>query len=94
MINEKYKYRVEGSFFSPLIIYFIIVYPIFSASCGMGGKVMFSNHASIFEFDVSTQNVTLLVEPGSNVYALDYDYKHGYVYFPRHAYHDIMRYVD
>lgn len=46
------------------------------------------------ELDVHTLNVTVLVETvGSLVYALDYDYKNRYVYFPRYSKQDIVRYV-
>ncbi|CAC5377278.1 unnamed protein product [Mytilus coruscus] len=47
------------------------------------------------EFDVDTHNVTVLVDTGgSDVFALDYDYKNRYIYFPRYDIHDIVRYVN
>lgn len=46
------------------------------------------------EFDVDTHTVFVLVDYGTDeVDALDYDYRHGYVYFPRFYSGDIMRYV-
>ncbi|VDI53101.1 Hypothetical predicted protein [Mytilus galloprovincialis] len=45
------------------------------------------------EFDVDTRNVTVLfVHTGSEVNAMDYDYRNRYVYFPRYSRHDIMRF--
>ncbi|CAC5385334.1 unnamed protein product [Mytilus coruscus] len=45
------------------------------------------------EYDVNTRNVAVLVEHGTNaVFALDYDYKNRYVYFPRYNIHDIVRF--
>ncbi|CAC5413281.1 LRP1 [Mytilus coruscus] len=57
------------------------------------GKLLFSNSTSIMEFDVATQNVTPLIEhAGSRLFALDFDYSKGYVYFPRALQQEIMRF--
>lgn len=44
------------------------------------------------EFDVDTNQVTVLFEKGIDyAIALDYDYKHRYVYVPRYNFFDIVR---
>ncbi|CAG2199985.1 LRP5_6 [Mytilus edulis] len=45
------------------------------------------------EFDIDTGNVTVLVEQSDNVYAMDYDYKNRFIYFPRYNTHDIVRFA-
>lgn len=59
------------------------------------GKLLFSNLTAIMEYDVGTHNVAVLLEHGTNaVFALEYDYKNRYVYFPRYDIHDIARYEN
>ncbi|CAG2237274.1 unnamed protein product [Mytilus edulis] len=45
------------------------------------------------EFDIDTGNVTVLLEQSENVYAMDYDYKNRFIYFPRYNTHDIVRFA-
>lgn len=60
------------------------------------GKLLFSNLTAIMEYDiVGTHNVAVLLEHGTNaVFALEYDYKNRFVYFPRYDIHDIVRYAN
>ncbi|XP_052066526.1 low-density lipoprotein receptor-related protein 8-like [Mytilus californianus] len=46
------------------------------------------------EIDVDTRNVTVLVGHGESfgVFSFDYDFKNGYVYFPRYNVRDIVRF--
>lgn len=47
------------------------------------------------EFDFDTSNVTLLVELDRGfLFAMDYDYKNKFMYFPRYLDEDIVRYVN
>ncbi|CAG2237267.1 VLDLR [Mytilus edulis] len=57
------------------------------------GTLLYSNFTSIMEFDIGTRKVTVLVEQSSRVYAMDYDYKHRFIYFPRHSKNDIVRFA-
>lgn len=53
---------------------------------------MFASPQSIIEVDMDTHKLTVLVSHGGSVvYSLDYDYKNGYVYFPRFTFKDIVR---
>ncbi|VDH97063.1 Hypothetical predicted protein [Mytilus galloprovincialis] len=45
------------------------------------------------EFDIDTRNVTVLLEQSEYVYAMDYDYKNRFIYFPRYNTHDIVRFA-
>ncbi|XP_052067593.1 low-density lipoprotein receptor-related protein 6-like [Mytilus californianus] len=56
------------------------------------GKLLYSNDTSIMEFDIDTRNLTVLVEQGSSVYGMDYDYKNRFIYFPRYNIYDIARF--
>ncbi|CAC5389511.1 unnamed protein product [Mytilus coruscus] len=56
------------------------------------GKLLYSNDTSIMEFDIDTHNLTVLVEQGSSVYGMDYDYKNRFIYFPRYNIYDIARF--
>ncbi|XP_052067597.1 low-density lipoprotein receptor-related protein 5-like isoform X2 [Mytilus californianus] len=56
-------------------------------------KLLYSVHNAIMEFDTDTHNVTVLVEHGGDyVYAMDYDYKNRFIYFPRYNTRDIVRF--
>ncbi|XP_063399569.1 low-density lipoprotein receptor-related protein 8-like isoform X1 [Mytilus trossulus] len=57
------------------------------------GNILFSTHTAIMEFDIDTRNVTVLVEQSDTVYAMDYDYKNQFIYFPRFSTHDIVRFA-
>ncbi|XP_063417214.1 low-density lipoprotein receptor-related protein 5-like [Mytilus trossulus] len=57
------------------------------------GTILFSTYNAIMEFDIDTGNVTVLVEQSDTVYAMDYDYKNRFIYFPRHITHDIVRFA-
>lgn len=78
------KSRFEEIFRIPINTFFSALY----------GKLLFANQASIMEFDVNTNNTTLLVEHGDTcILDLDYDYQSRYVYFLRFYGDDIVRYV-
>ncbi|XP_052065110.1 low-density lipoprotein receptor-related protein 1B-like [Mytilus californianus] len=59
------------------------------------GKLLYSTYSLIKEFDVDTRNVTILLELGSShVFAIDYDYKNRFIYFPRYnTFYDIVRFA-
>lgn len=59
------------------------------------GKLLYSTYSLIKEFDVDTRNVTILLELGNSyVFAIDYDYKNRFVYFPRYnTFYDIVRFA-
>ncbi|XP_063412672.1 uncharacterized protein LOC134695372 [Mytilus trossulus] len=60
---------------------------------GLQNKIIFSIHGSIKERNLLNGEVsTLLSNLQSNIYSLDYDYKTGYVFFPRHNKDDILRF--
>ncbi|XP_052067595.1 low-density lipoprotein receptor-related protein 1B-like isoform X2 [Mytilus californianus] len=57
-------------------------------------KLLYSVHNVIMEFDFDTRNVTVLVEHGDDhVFAMDYDYKNRFLYFPRYNTRDIVRFA-
>ncbi|XP_076116825.1 low-density lipoprotein receptor-related protein 6-like [Mytilus galloprovincialis] len=70
----------------------VLLYCILLAS-SYQGTLLYSNFTSIMEFDIGTRNVTVLVEQSSRVYAMDYDFKHRFIYFPRYSKHDIVRFT-
>ncbi|CAC5383055.1 LRP5_6 [Mytilus coruscus] len=60
---------------------------------GVHRKVLFASSDSIFEVDVDTRRVTVLVQYGQDiVYSLDYDYENNYMYVPRYNAGDILRF--
>ncbi|CAG2222561.1 unnamed protein product [Mytilus edulis] len=62
-------------------------------SRGLQNKIIFSINGSIIERDLLNDVVSTLVSNlQSNIYSLDYDYKTGYVFFPRHNKNDILRF--
>ncbi|CAC5377272.1 unnamed protein product [Mytilus coruscus] len=70
---------------------FALCVPLVSS---LSSKVLYSANNAIMEFDLDTRTVTKLLEPGSNrVFAMDYDYKHRFIYFPRYDTNDIVRFA-
>lgn len=62
-------------------------------SRGLQNKIIYSIHGSIKEINLLNGEVSTLVSNlQSNIYSLDYDYKTGYVFFPRHNKDDILRF--
>ncbi|XP_071122406.1 very low-density lipoprotein receptor-like [Mytilus edulis] len=57
------------------------------------GNILFSTNTAIIEFDIDTRNLAVLVEQSDVVYAMDYDYKNRFIYFPRYSTHDIVRFA-
>ncbi|XP_063399564.1 low-density lipoprotein receptor-related protein 4-like isoform X2 [Mytilus trossulus] len=57
------------------------------------GTILYSTYNAIMEFDIDTGNVTVLVEQSHYVYAMDYDYKNRFIYFPRYNSDDIVRFA-
>ncbi|XP_063400360.1 very low-density lipoprotein receptor-like [Mytilus trossulus] len=73
---------------------FLLAHCVPMTSCtSFTGTILYSTNTAIMEFDIDTHNVTVLVEQSDTVFAMDYDYKNRFIYFPRYNTHDIVRFA-
>ncbi|XP_052081028.1 low-density lipoprotein receptor-like isoform X1 [Mytilus californianus] len=72
---------------SELVIVFCLI------GQGVQFKLIVSTRGKITEVNLQTKAVThLLTNLGSEINSMDYDYKNGYIYFPRYSKNDILRF--